>query len=270
MSGFDQYDNQSTLGSGNASTGSSFFEVFDGVKNENIKTETQQIKENTPQEHYELKTWGAQLSKELKENEEAVKVLSKFDDISGLASSYLELEKKLGTMQVIPNDKATKEELDAFYKKLGKPDSSEKYGFKQEDEAEKLLAKAAYEANLSDAQAKQIYDFIYNIGEAQQERFKEFIQKKAQETDALLKKEFGNQAEEKIGNYTKALKAFGSSEVMDQLKETGLAYDTDFVKMFIRIGEALGESRTVIGGGSVNGKGIKSVKDGGSFSFFEK
>lgn len=221
-----------------------------------------------PEEHYELKAWGAQLSKELKENKDAVKGLSKFEDISGLASSYLELEKKLGTMQTIPGEKATKEELDAFYKKLGKPEAAEKYSFKQEEEAEKLLAKAAYDANLSDAQAKQIYDFLHKAGSEQQNRIKEYIQKQAQETDAALKKEFGNQAEEKISNYTKALKAFGTSEVMARLEETGLAFNADVVKMFIRIGEALGESRTVTGGGNANTKGIKSVKDGGSFSFF--
>lgn len=216
----------------------------------------------------ELKAWGAQLSKELKENKDAVKTLAKFEDISSLAASYIELEKKLGGMQAIPGEKATKEELDAFYKKLGKPETADKYGFKQEWEAEKRFAQAAYDANLSDAQAKSLYAFFHKIGEDQNAQFAEAIKSQAQETDAALKKEFGNKAGEKMEQYTKALKMFGTDSVFSQLEQTGLAYHADFVKMFIKIGEALSESRTVTGGGNANAKGITSARDGGTFSFF--
>ena len=216
----------------------------------------------------ELKAWGAQLSKELKENKDAVKALAKFEDISSLASSYIELEKKLGSMHAIPGKEATKEELDAFYKKLGKPDAADKYGFKQEWDAEKRFAEAAYEANLSDAQAKSLYAFFHKIGEDQQAQLAEAVKKQAEEADAALKKEFGNKVSEKMELYTKGLKAFGTAPVFSQLEKTGLAYHPDFVKMFIKIGEALGESRTVLGGGSASTRGITSARDGGTFSFF--
>lgn len=216
----------------------------------------------------ELKAWGAQLSKELKENKDAVKALAKFEDISSLASSYIELEKKLGSMHAIPGKEATKEELDAFYKKLGKPDAADKYGFKQEWDAEKRFAEAAYEANLSDAQAKSLYAFFHKIGEDQQAQFAEAVKKQAEEADAALKKEFGNKVSEKMELYTKGLKAFGTAPVFSQLEKTGLAYHPDFVKMFIKIGKALGESRTVLGGRSASTRGITSARDGGTFSFF--
>lgn len=216
----------------------------------------------------ELKAWGAQLSKELKENKDAVKALAKFEDISSLASSYIELEKKLGSMHTLPGEKATKEELDAFYKKLGKPDAADKYGFKQEWDAEKRFAQVAYEANLSDTQAKSLYTFFHKIGEEQQAQLAEAVKKQAEETDAALKKEFGNKVSEKMEQYTKGLKAFGSDSIFSQLEQTGLAYHPDFVKMFIKIGEALGESRAVVGGGSASTRGITSARDGGTFSFF--
>ena len=216
----------------------------------------------------ELKAWGAQLSKELKENKDAVKALAKFEDISSLASSYIELEKKLGSMHTLPGEKATKEELDAFYKKLGKPDAADKYGFKQEWDAEKRFAEVAYEANLSDAQAKSLYAFFHKIGEDQQAQLAEAVKKQAEESDAALKKEFGNKVSEKMELYTKGLKAFGSDSIFSQLEKTGLAYHPDFVKMFIKIGEALGESRTVLGDGNASTRGITSARDGGTFSFF--
>ncbi len=270
--------NQTPQGNGSGetqTTGTSVLDAFKGAGsggnqeptngNDNVKGG----QANKEAETYALKAWGAQLSKELKENEEAVKVLSKFEDISGLANSYIELEKKQGSMHTIPGEKATQEELDAFYKRLGKPEAADKYSFDQKYEAEKRFAEAAFKANLSDKQAKELYDFFLNIGQSQQAQYKEIIVKKAQETDALLQKEYGNLFEQKIGNYTKALKLLGGGEVMKQLEETGLAYDPGFVKLMINAGEALGESKAVIGNGATP-NGIKSAREGGTFSFFNE
>ena len=280
--------NQSPQGAGNAGSGTgitgtlltgAFNEAKTGAAgsgNAPTSTTAQPSKGSAPEQtaaepaavQPELKAWGAQLSKELKENKDAVKALAKFEDISSLASSYIELEKKLGSMHTLPGEKATKEELDAFYKKLGKPDAADKYGFKQEWDAEKRFAEAAYEANLSDAQAKSLYAFFHKIGEDQQAQLAEAVKKQAEETDAALKKEFGNKVSEKMEQYTKGLKAFASDSIFSQLEQTGLAYHPDFVKMFIKIGEALGESRTVLGDGKAPTGGITSARDGGTFSFF--
>ena len=279
MDGLDQNNgNQTPQGNGSGetqATGTSVLDAFKGAgsggnqepTNGNDNAKSGQA--NKEAETYALKAWGAQLSKELKENEEAVKVLSKFEDISGLANSYIELEKKQGSMHTIPGEKATQEELDAFYKRLGKPEAADKYSFDQKYEAEKRFAEAAFKANLSDKQAKELYDFFLNIGQSQQAQYKEIIVKKAQETDALLQKEYGNLFEQKIGNYTKALKLLGGGEVMKQLEETGLAYDPGFVKLMINAGEALGESKAVIGNGTTP-NGIKSAREGGTFSFFNE
>ena len=47
---------------------------------------------------------------------------------------------------------------------------------------------------------------------------------------------------------------------MKQLEETGLAYDPGFVKLMINAGEALGESKAVIGNGTTP-NGIKSARN---------
>ncbi|EMB22846.1 hypothetical protein [Treponema denticola] len=271
--------NQTPQGNGSGetqATGTSVLDAFKGAgtgSNQNPATKGDENAKggqaNKEAETYALKAWGAQLSKELKENEEAVKVLSKFEDISGLANSYIELEKKQGSMHTIPGEKATQEELDAFYKRLGKPEAADKYSFDQKYEAEKRFAEAAFKANLSDKQAKELYDFFLNIGQSQQAQYKEIIVKKAQETDALLQKEYGKDFDNKMASYTKGLKLLGGGEVMKQLEETGLAYDPGFVKLMINAGEALGESKAVIGNGTTP-NGIKSAREGGTFSFFNE
>lgn len=278
MSELDQSNGNQTLeGSGQQGAGGTAASILDAFKgaggktggNADTNTSSKTQAEPKASEAQELKAWGAQLSKELKENKDAVKALSKFEDISGLAGSYLELEKKLGTMTAIPGEKSSKEEIESFYKKLGKPDSFEKYGFKQERDAERQFAQAAFNAHLSDTQAKAMYDFILKTGEGQQKVLKEMIIAKARETDEALKKEFGNLFEKKIGSYTSALKLFGDDEVLKTMEETGLAYNANFVRMFIKIGEALSESKTVIGNGAGGlSAGVKSARDGGTFSFF--
>ena len=112
--------NQSPQGAGNAGsgtgiTGTSITGAFndaktgeakggDALKNSTAQGANGNAPEQTAAEpaavQPELKAWGAQLSKELKENKDAVKALAKFEDISSLASSYIELEKKLGSMPV--------------------------------------------------------------------------------------------------------------------------------------------------------------------------
>ncbi len=282
MDDFDRNDNQTSTGSGgNSATGAtgtgSVLDAFKGAGQGTqgaVQTATDG-KPETPggstqekQAHTELKAWGAQLSKELKENKDAVKALAKFEDISGLANSYLELEKKLGTMATIPGEKASKEELDAFYKRLGKPEAAEKYSFKQEREAEKSFAKAAFEANLSDSQAKAMFDFVVKAGESQQQLYKQMIVQQAKETDAALQKEYGNLFQAKMENYTKALKLFGDEAVFKQMEDTGLAYNQSFVRMFVKIGEALGESKTALADAAGGQTGVKEVSKGGKFSFF--
>ena len=106
MDDFDRNDNQTSTGSGgNSATGAtgtgSVLDAFKGAGQgtqgaaqtaTDGKPETATGSTQEKQAHTELKAWGAQLSKELKENKDAVKALAKFEDISGLANSYLELQ----------------------------------------------------------------------------------------------------------------------------------------------------------------------------------
>ncbi len=290
MDGDQLTGNQNSGGSGGSdgatgATGTSIMNAFTGAKqgdgkNENAGAGTVNTgdtvnsnsldSKDTPEgvEDVQLKAWGAQLSKDIKENKDAVKALSKFNDISGLANSYLELEKKLG-QGGIPDKNASDEEVQEFYKKLGKPEASEKYSFKQDEQLEKELAKIAFNANLTDAQAKAVYDFISETGNAQIKAFKESIRQQAKATDESLKKEFGNLVEDKMNSYTKGLKLFANEAVLDSLEKTGLAVNEHFVRMFIKIGEALGESKAVVNGKAGNTDGIKAINDGGTFSFFK-
>lgn len=63
-------------------------------------------------------SWLDNLPEDLKGN----KSLSKFTDMSGLAKSYLELEKNKDKGLMLPNEDASDEEWDKIYQKLGMPE----------------------------------------------------------------------------------------------------------------------------------------------------
>lgn len=93
--------------------------------------------------------------------------LQKFGSETDLAKSYLELEKKLSAGGVrVPGEKASQEEITAYHKAIGVPDSIEGYDFKTEvqipdgigwnDEFQNDMLASMKTAGLSKAQVKAV------------------------------------------------------------------------------------------------------------------
>lgn len=90
------------------------------------------------------------------------------DSIDKLAKSARESEKMLGDRIKVPGKDATPEELDAFYKKLGRPDKSDDYQFTvpkdlpkelpYDGERAAKLKVAAHKLGLNSEQAQAIHD----------------------------------------------------------------------------------------------------------------
>src|SRR6185437_3686507 len=88
--------------------------------------------------------------------------LTKFKDLPSLAKSYAELEKSYGSSLRMPAPDAPQEERDAFYSKLGRPESPDKYEIKFGEGVavdDKLLGsfrEAAHKLGLSQQQAQAL------------------------------------------------------------------------------------------------------------------
>lgn len=205
--------------------------------------------------------WMAQLG-----NIEADKAekLSKFEKIGDLAKNYLELEGKLGNSLVKPGEGASAEEVEAFYRQLGKPESADKYTI--EGENTELFRKMAYDNNLTDEQAKAIFQSLKEVGANALEQQKATFAKQAADTQKALQAEYGKDYQTKIEMLKRGVAAYGGENVAAKLRQAGLLGDPDVVKMFILLGEQSSEAGSP-GNGKAKADGYKSIGEGGHLSF---
>lgn len=212
----------------------------------------------------ELPAWTSQLPDELKNNSDVMKQLSKFGKIGELAKSYSELEGKIGRSLVKPADDASDEEKNAFYKKLGRPDSAD--GYSINDKESKAFRDLAWKNNLTDAQVKGIYASLKEVNDQLVNQQKQALQAKVNETEAKLKAEYGNAYADKLKMLQRGIQTYGGAELGNKLKASGLLFDADVVKMFVLLGEQSAEAGSTTKGTGTQ-KQYVSTAEGGGFTF---
>ena len=208
--------------------------------------------------------WMTQLNGEFLHDAVKTEKLSKFEKISDLASAYFEAEGKLGNVLVKPGENSTDEEREAFYKALGKPDAADKYSIEGEDA--KMFREMAYKNNLTDEQAKAIYEGIAEVGFNALNAQKEAFAQQAHDTQVALQKEYGKDYPVKIEMLKRGVATYGGKNMGAKLQQAGLLGDYEVVKMFILLGEQSAEAGSP---GNTKGKaqGYKSIQEGGSLDF---
>lgn len=258
-------DNQPEAGKTEGAGTNGFQSIMDGMTDPApSKEEGQTENDNAGSEKEGLPKWTESLADELKNNGDVMKQLAKFKEVGDLAKSYSELEKKLGKSIAKPGDDASDEEKQAFFEKLGKPSSAE--GYSIADENAKEFREIAFKNNLTDEQAKGIFEAIKAAGNAfVQEKASQVLQS-AQETENILRKEYGNHFDEKMTMLQRGVQSYGGASLAQKLKSTGLLYDAEVAKMFIKLGEMNAEAGTFSKGTS-NIDDYKSSAEGGMFEF---
>lgn len=212
--------------------------------------------------------WTAQLPEDLRSNADILKSLSKFQKIGDLSKSYLELEKQLGSSIVKPGKDASAEDVQAFYKKLGKPDAAENYGIEEKDAMP--FKEAAFKANLTDEQAKSIWETLKSAGAEQVKQMQNNIKTQAAETEKHLRDEYGAKFDEKLALINRGIVSYGGKDVLNILQKSGTLMSEPIVKMFLKLGEMSAEAGVSTRGG--NPKGYVPNDEGGAFhqKFFDK
>lgn len=201
----------------------------------------------------------------------AAEKLKKFGKVGDLAKTYLELEGKLGNSITKPGENASAEEIENFYRELGKPESADKYSIEGDDA--KMFRELAFKNNLTDAQAKAFYQSLQEVGTSVMknaaEQQKAAFEAQAHETQTALKKEYGNDYPVKIEMLKRGIAAYGGKSLGTKLDKAGLLGDYEVVKMFINLGEISAEAGSP---GNTNGKtdDYKSIPEGGTFSFYKE
>lgn len=189
--------------------------------------------------------------------------------VESLAKMYKHAQKFVGGEKVlIPGKDATKEEVEAFYKAVGRPEAADKYevpkpkegsAIEPSEDYTKRFFSAAFEAGLSKKQAAQLYQSQLDFAEAAYKENEALSEKFVNDTEQSLQKLWGDAKKQNIALATDATKhlaktVFGdkAQEFIEWAKGRGLNNDAMFIRMMHHLGKELAED-DIPGGGATRG-----------------
>jgi hypothetical protein len=175
-----------------------------------------------------------------------VQILKDFKDVETLAKSYIHAKKFVGVDKVaVPTKFAKDEEWTNLYKKLGLPETVDKYELqkdkdsKMDDEFFTNLKTTLHASGILPRQANNIAKFIDSKINGDVEMTKQVLEKHAVENETKLKNEWGDSFTARVSLAKDVVKTHGDDEFKQYISERGLQSDYHLVKFLSRIGEKM-------------------------------
>lgn len=208
-------------------------------------------------------TWRDSLPDDIK----ASPSLSKFETLEGLAKSYVNLERTLGSEKIPVPKEGDEEGLKRAYKALGWPEKPDEYGFKAPEQApeglnydpelDQQLAGIFHKHGLSKAQANAVRQSLIDdiLAKGALDSVEAGKQAEAQRLQAIqageqaLKAEWGQAYEQRGKIAGVAINKFLSPETVAALDAAGLANNPTIVKDMYNLGVKLAGEKELIGEG---------------------
>lgn len=222
--------------------------------------ETSIVNEGATQGQKTYPAYMAQFPDALKTNE----LIGQHKTLGDLGKAYLDLHAKTEKAVIIPGENATKEEIEAYYNKTGRPENPDAYklptieGFSETESSQAIDAafKAkAHELGLDNKKAAELYKWYGELALTT-------VKSRQQQTDKLLgdlKAEWGGNYDANMGIVSKAFKQFGGEELAKYFDETQAGKNPVVIKAFLEIGKAM------LDDGIVNGSLSNSTPKKGIF-----
>ncbi|MCX3078445.1 hypothetical protein N2K17_01655 [Klebsiella michiganensis] len=142
-----------------------------------------------------------------------------------------------------------KEGWAAVYAKMGRPETAEGYELPVPEGDTGEFAKAAsqwlYDAGLSKQQAQALIASYNAHGAAQMEAHQAAIAQQVEKDMTAIKQEWGADFEANSAIVGSAVKTFAPPEFVEMLDKSGLINSPVIAKMFLKIGSAIGEDKSV-------------------------
>ena len=185
--------------------------------------------------------WKDGVAKELRFSADGNDKLSKFDDPTAMATSYIELQNHSSSMVKMPGEDAEADEVSAFYQKLGKPETVEGYTLPDLAEGEAYdpimmdaVKNYAFEKHMSNDHLKGIIEVYHEQAEAAQIR-------EAEATTESLQKDWNTNYDGNIEVSRRALRELVPEDMRDSFVETLTRHNLDNNETFIRAFHAIGK-----------------------------
>ncbi len=192
---------------------------------------------------------GPEWVKKLDVDDQTKAKLSRFKEEKALAKSYLELEKRLGASVVIPGKDASKDDWDAFYKRLGRPESQDEYeldrvylpdGVSRQDDGESAFKKMAYDLGLTKDQAKKLFKYANDQALSGVSTLKKQMETRKREAAEGLKKTWGQEYDKNLALVQKVNKLFGDDDWVQYLNE-GAGNEPRLIKFLVKVSKQFSE-----------------------------
>lgn len=212
--------------------------------------------------------WMASLPDAHKQNE----TFAQFKEPAQVWDKFDTLLKAEGKAIVIPDANSTDADRAAFYQRLGRPETADKYsvakpadlpeGVPYDPAIESVFKQFAFEKGLPDAQAKEIYNWYWGLAKEGQAKAQQAEQQANEAAINTLKDEWkGDTFKVNTELAARAFKKFGGDtpEVQKFIEETKvgglpLGNHPTFLRVFAAIGKAISNDSLALGdrGGSGN------------------
>jgi len=180
--------------------------------------------------------------------------LQNFKGPGDLAKSWVEAQKLIGRDKIpVPSDKATKEDWDMVFDRLGRPKDKDGYAIPDikypdgypvpsKEFLDEFKGKAL-ELGLLPNQVNNLYQWFMEqqIGE-----FNQFGQQRTQErgeAENALRKMWGKAFEQNFAIAEQAVNKYGSEKFINKLKQTGLNNDPDMVRFIADMAKNFSEDK---------------------------
>ena len=197
--------------------------------------------------------WREKLPDDLKGHPSA----QKFKTPEAALRSYIELEKTLGKDKIpIPGDNASPEEMESFFKKLGRPDDPSGYkvempeGVKLNEEAFEMYKGLAHKAGLTNAQFGRMVQTAFEMEKGLSEKAVADFNAQLEQDRKALQNDWGDKYNENVHKADLALEKSGVKDIWKWADERGVRNDPTFTRLMAHFGNNLSEDSGIRGGGS--------------------
>jgi len=188
--------------------------------------------------------WKSALPEELRNDA----TLSNFKDVASLAKTVVHQQQQMGNRIPLPK---TDEERAELYTKLGRPETADGYEIDIgeelkpyfRDENIQAFRQVAHEIGLNPQQVSALIDMQKNSIASELSNSPAHLEVQAQETQDVLKQEWGVQYDREIRSAKRALQVYGDDEIME-LMNTEAGNNPAVLKMFARLGKEITEDMT--------------------------
>jgi len=196
--------------------------------------------------------WRAEIPRDLQMEPS----LARIKDVGGLAKSYVEAQRMIGAEKIPLPREGDNASYEAFYQRLGRPESPDKYVFKTgygapTGEADKsfqqAIAPVLHRAGLNQRQVDILTEgwnqYVGNAGQIEQQH----VQMRGNAEIAELEREWGAAMPERVGMARRGAVAagFNDAHALNELeKKMGTGA---FLRHFAKIGELIGEDTVIHG-----------------------